>query len=176
MIKGGKGGARTQSGLVFEDKVKIEEPIKELPGFDVIGNVVYRNGTPVAEIFYKKSLYSHFLEPRGVDYSKIISRRLEPDSALLVGKTLYIVEVKFQNVAGSVDEKLQTCHFKKRQYEKLCSPLGIRVEYVYVLSKWFENPDYADVRDYIRDVGCHYYFGELPLSFLGLVPKPIVAS
>jgi hypothetical protein len=44
------------------------------------------------------------------------------------------------SVAGSVDEKLQTCDFKRKQYLKLVQPLGIKVEYVYVLNDWFKQP------------------------------------
>jgi hypothetical protein len=49
-------------------------------------------------------------------------------------KTLFIIEVKYQQVAGSVDEKLQTCDFKRKQYLKLVRSLELKVEYVYVLS------------------------------------------
>lgn len=80
--------------------------------------------------------------------------------------------IKFQKVAGSVDEKLQTCDFKKKQYKKLMSPLNIDVEYIYILSDWFRNPAYKDTLDYIISVGCHYYFKYLPLEKIGLpVPK-----
>jgi hypothetical protein len=70
-----------------------------------------------------------------------------------------------------VDEKLQTCDFKKKQYMKLFSPLNYEVEYVYILSKWFKKEEYKDVRDYIISVGCRFYFEFLPLHELGL-PVP----
>lgn len=76
--------------------------------------------------------------------------------------------MKYQQGHGSVDEKLQTCDFKKKQYLKLVQPLGIKVEYVYLLNDWFENPSYKDVLDYIRSVDCHYTFNALPLSWFGL--------
>ena len=47
--------------------------------------------------------------------------------------SLNIIEIKYQEVAGSVDEKLQTCDFKKKQYERLLRPLKLIVEYCYVL-------------------------------------------
>lgn len=68
-------------------------------------------------------------------------------------------------------KNLQTCDFKKRQYQKLFSRLNIEVEYVYVLSKWFEKPEYKDLLNYIHSVKCQYYFGYLPLQKLGL-PVP----
>ena len=92
------------------------------------------------------------------------------DDALLVivRETLFIIEVKYQQIAGSVDEKLQTCDFKRKQYLKLVHPLNIKVEYVYVLNDWLKQPSYKDVLDYTHSVNCHYKFNELPLSWLGL--------
>jgi len=93
-----------------------------------------------------------------------------PDEAILILKdqTLFIIEIKFQEVAGSVDEKLQTCDFKNKQYRKLLAPLNISVKYVYVLSDWFRNSAYKDVLNYVESVGCYYFFNELPMEFLGL--------
>lgn len=85
--------------------------------------------------------------------------------------TLFIIEIKFQKVAGSVDEKLQTCDFKQKQYRKLMAQLNIEVQYIYVLSDWFRKPEYKDSLDYIISVGCQYYFEYLPLQKLGL-PVP----
>ena len=108
-----------------------------------------------------------------VDWKPIISKQLLPDDALLVvvRETLFIIEVKYQQVAGSVDEKLQTCDFKRKQYLKLVAGLGLKVEYVYVLNDWFKAPGYKDVLDYIHSVNCHYKFNTLPLAWLGLPEK-----
>jgi hypothetical protein len=97
-----------------------------------------------------------------------------PDEAILIikDKTLYIIEMKFQEVTGSVDEKLQTCDFKNQQYKKLLAPLNISVKYAYVLNDWFKKKEYKDVLDYVKSVGCYYFFEEIPLEFLDL-PKPV---
>ena len=126
----------------------------------------------VARCFRKHEFYK-FLEENNVNWKKIISRKLLPDDAMLVivRDTLFIIEVKYQQVAGSVDEKLQTCDFKRKQYLKLVTPLDLRVEYVYVLSDWFKKAEYKDVLDYIQCVNCHYKFNELPLTWLGLPLK-----
>lgn len=75
---------------------------------------------------------------------------------------------KYQARSGSVDEKLQTCDFKKKQYTKLFKPLNIKVEYYYVLNDWFRKPEYEDVFEYIESVGCKYFIEELPLDEIGL--------
>ena len=137
---------------------------------------LYKNPRLLNENYHlnkRLNLYK-FLESRGVDYRKHLSKKLLPDEALyvVVNNTLYIIEMKFQKVAGSVDEKLQTCDFKRKQYAKLMAPLNIEVEYIYILSDWFKASQYKDVLDYIISVGCQYYFKYLPLQKLGLpVPK-----
>jgi hypothetical protein len=173
MIKDGVGGAKTRVGLDFESRVDLLSVFSSTPGYSVKGNSVIYSGKEVAVSIKKNNLYK-FLGDRGVDYKTVISKRLLPDEALYVPaqKKVFIIEIKFQEVAGSVDEKLQTCDFKKKQYQKLFKLLDIEIEYVYILSDWFKKGEYKDVLNYISEVGCHYYFGTLPLDFLGLpVPK-----
>ena len=173
MKKGGTGGANTQTGLVFEKRVDLIKRFEELDGYEVKGNQVYYQGTEVARYYKKRSLYS-YLASEGVQYKNFISKRLEPDNALYVigNNTIYIIEMKFQIVGGSVDEKLQTCDFKKKQYQKLLASMNYEVEYIYLLSDWFKKEEYKDVRDYIISVGCSFYFEFLPLDKIGL-PMPI---
>lgn len=173
MIKGGKGGGKTITGLKFESRITLEKAISSLPGYKIIDDNVYFAGEKIAELYQKNKLYKNLLEPNGINYSKIVSKKLLPDDAILIikDKTLFIIEIKFQEVAGSVDEKLQTCDFKNKQYTKLLSPLNIAVKYTYILSDWFKDERYKDVLKYVHSVGCYYFFNELPLSFLGL-PEP----
>ena len=184
MKTGGTGGGNTLTGLNFENKVDFQMLLSDKPGYKLeklygkSGIGVFFNNELVARCFRKSEFYQ-YLNESGIDWRKIISRKLLPDDALLVivRETLFIIEVKYQQVEGSVDEKLQTCDFKRKQYMKLVLPLGLRpigisVEYIYVLNDWFKDPKYKDVLDYINSVNCHYKFNELPLAWLGLpVPK-----
>lgn len=140
-----------------------------------MGSHVFYHNEDVGQIFKKHELYSQFLEPRGIDWRNCISAKLLPDNGIyvIINNTVYIIEVKTQNVGGSVDEKLQTCDFKKKQYQKLFFPLNIEVQYIYILDDWFRNPRYKDVLDYIISVGCQYYFQYIPLQKLGLPVPPI---
>ncbi len=175
MIEDGIGGANTLTGLKFERKVDFLTLINDISGYEVknvpgkAGKGIFFQGELVARCFKKHDFYK-FLTESKVDWEPLISKKLLPDNALLVivRETLFIIEVKYQQVAGSVDEKLQTCDFKRKQYLKLVSSLGLKVEYVYVLNDWFKQPGYKDVLDYIHSVNCHYKFNELPLAWLGL--------
>lgn len=173
MIKGGIGGANTQTGLAFEGRIDILTLLSSKKGYAIKRSVVFYEGKEVARSFKKNSFYK-FLESKGVDYRKVISKKLLPDEAIyvVINNTLYIIEMKFQSVAGSVDEKLQTCDFKRKQYLKLMSQINIEVEYIYILNDWFKKPEYKDVLDYVISVDCHFYFNYLPLQKIGLpVPK-----
>ena len=169
MIKGGKGGGNTKTGLNFERRKDILTLLSKTPGYSVKGHIIFYKGKEVAKSYKKQSLYK-FLAEQGVKYKQILSKLLLPDEALyvVVNNTVFIIELKFQRTPGSVDEKLQTCDFKKKQYQRLFAPLNFEVQYVYVLSDWFMKPEYKDMLTYVNSVGCQYYFSYLPLQKLGL--------
>lgn len=169
MKSNGIGGANTKTGLIFEGQTDLSTFLNQQKNYEVINNEVFFKKKSVAFIFKKHSLYK-FLETRNIKWQDYLSKRLLPDDSIyvIVKNTLYIIECKFQKVAGSVDEKLQTCDFKKKQYKKLFSRLNIDIEYMYLLSDWFLKPEYKDVLDYIISVDCYYYFNYIPLNRLGL--------
>ena len=151
----GIGGGNTVTGLRFERQTDLLVLLNSKSGYRVKGNSILYRGEEVAKSYKKNALYV-YLKTQGVDYAKVLSKKLLPDQALyvVVKNTLFVIEVKFQRVAGSVDEKLQTCDFKRKQYAKLMAPLNIEVQYIYILSDWFRHPAYKDVLDYIISVGC----------------------
>lgn len=172
MIYGRKGGGNTRTGLIFEGKTDLATFLNSQNDYEVKENNVFYKGELVGRIFKKYGFYK-FLEELEIDWKQLISKRLLPDDSIfvIIANTLFIVECKFQQVAGSVDEKLQTCDFKKKQYQKLLSKANIEVEYIYLLSDWFRKPEYKDVLDYIHSVHCYYFFEYIPLAKLGL-PVP----
>jgi len=174
MIKNGKGSGNTRTGLIFEGKTDLSDFLSRQPHYEVRGHEVYYNEEKVAEVYKKNSFYSVFLKKLEIDWGNYISKRLYPDDSIFVltNNILYIIECKHQQVAGSVDEKLQTCDFKRKQYKKLMAPANIDVEYIYLLDDWFKDPRYKDVLDYIHSVGCDYYFEYIPLTRLGLPVPP----
>lgn len=132
----------TTTGAKFEEKVQI--------------NTTGINLT-------KHNLYK-YMEKLGIKWNDIISKKLLPDEAYFDESTkeLKIYEKKFQQVAGSADEKPQTCAFKIYQFRKIGKAIGAeKVTYTYLLSSWFSKPEYKDMLDYIRSVdGCDYQIME----------------
>ncbi len=173
MRKQGFGGANTLTGLRFEGKVDFRIFIKRQPNYKVVGYKIFYKNREVGLTFKKHGLYQ-YLEESGINYHDFISKKLLPDDAIFVisNNTMHIIEIKFQEVAGSTDEKLQTCDFKIKQYKKLLSRLNIEVKYIYILNDWFKKSEYKDVLDYIISInGCSFYFNYLPLKEIGL-PLP----
>ena len=128
----------TTTGAMFEMKVHMEQV-----GLDITKHNLYR-----------------FLSDRGVDWKEIISKKLLPDEAYFdeENNRVIIYEKKYQQTAGSADEKPQTCAFKIAQYRKLFAALGVTdVSYIYLFNDWFKRPEYRDMLEYVRSVdGCDY--------------------
>lgn len=130
----------TTTGLNFEQRVQVNKE-----GIDLT----------------KYKLYS-YLKQQHIDWQTIISKKLLPDEAYFNPdtKTFNIYEKKFQQTAGSADEKPQTCAFKLSQFRKLGAAIGATTTtYTYIFNDWFKKPEYKDMLDYIRSVnGCGYIF------------------
>ena len=130
------GGANTLTGLAFEGKVDFATFLNNQKDYSVSNHDVFYKAKLVAHIYKKHAFYKDFLEPNGINWENHISKQLFPDDSIfvLINNTVFIIECKYQQVGGSVDEKLQTCDFKKKQYQKLLAQLNVEVEYIYLLS------------------------------------------
>ena len=132
----------TTTGLKFEDKVHIVSS-----GINLTKHNLYK-----------------YMTKLGIKWNDIISKKLLPDEAYFDENTkeLRIYEKKFQQVAGSADEKPQTCAFKIHQFKKIGNAIGAKsVTYTYLLSSWFAKPEYKDMLEYIKSVdGCDYQIME----------------
>jgi hypothetical protein len=164
------GGARTNvNGLSFEQTTSLDDALKDA-GYRVEEYEVYNKNDKIGLSVGKINFYNFFLKENGIDYSAFNSKQWRPDECFVnfKNRTVYIIEKKFQHCSGSVDEKLPNCDFKKKEYEKLCHPIDFKVEYLYIFNDWFTRPEYRDTLQYIKDVGCHYFYNKVPLGFLGL--------
>ena len=126
------GGAKTNlNGLSFEGRTDLREAIRKHPDYSLGANEeVLKKGKVVGYYYEKHGLYKKLLEPRGINYETVLSKKLLPDGALLVRNTLYIIEKKYQEGSGSVDEKLQTCDFNQFF-------LGFAKNFIYVSDEVF---------------------------------------
>jgi hypothetical protein len=179
LILGGSGGAKTnQNGLAFERETS---PVKQFEenGYCVLAGeykfehqIFDHDGTLLLMLRTQSATKAWLMRNYGVDMGGNLSAPMRPDITLFSAETnvITIIEQKFQSVAGSVDEKLQTVDFKKKQYEKIFKPLGIQVRFIYVLSEWFTKSRYDDVKDYIISVGALWFISVIPISVI-LAPR-----
>lgn len=174
MIKSGRGGGHTKTGAIFEKIADLEPLFCESKNYKLNSagknyEIIKYKDKAVGFLFKQHGLY-HYLKTRGINYKNYLSKKILPDNAIFVSSNnaLNIIEMKYQTVPGSVDEKLQTCDFKRKQYQKLVIALKWNVEYIYILNDWFKHPQYKDTLTYITAVGCRYYFNKLPLITIGL--------
>ena len=168
MKKGGSGGGRTKSGLYFEKNTDLKKAFNLLDGFYSSENKIYYKNKLVGEIFQKHQIYAILCKRLKINWKKKISAQLLPDDAFfdLNSRILTIIEKKFQQVEGSVYEKIQTCDFKIKQYRKLFAEQNISIQYYYLLNDWFKKDKFNDIFTYVRDSGCNYYFNEIPINKL----------
>ena len=68
-------------------------------------------------------------------------------------KTVFIIEKKFQQVSGSVCEKIQTWDFKIWQYNRTFPEFNI--VYIYCLSEWFKKNCEAELE--------YFQFKQIPI-------------
>ena len=143
------GGARTnKNGLHFEQTTSLDNALCNA-GYKVTNYEVYRGSQKIGMSVPQKKLYTYFLNPHGIQYADYNSKEWRPDEAFInfENNTVYIIEKKFQN---------------------LFNPLDFKVEFIYLFNDWFLDKRYRDTLDYIKSMGCHYFYNEIPLAFLGL--------
>ena len=168
------GGAQTNiNGLRFERETDLEKQLSQfgyLSEQPVGSGKYYFKEKLVAQITSKNSFYKQFLNLKGVDEKKILSKKLLPDTAIInfATKRIFIIEKKYQEGAGSVDEKLQTCDFKLKTYKRLIVSIKFDLVFYFVLNDWFRQESYKDTLAYIKTVQCNYFFNQIPLANLEL--------
>lgn len=144
----------------------------------------------IGEGMSKSSIYDYLIH-NGIDYKEVTSKKYEPDDAFINYRNnkLYIIEKKFQNGSGSVDEKLETFDYKRMIYKRLFMlktsveshntykdivlseviDLVSDVEFIFIGNDFFENEKYNDVLDFMKRNDIFYFIDEtMPINVLGL--------
>lgn len=159
----GAGGANTNlNGLSYEDKTNLEELFSELKcdKKSKIRNIKFNNYKNELVNVNKSNLYK-FMEKIGEKNDKLqpAAGCKEPDEAYIDinKKMVFIIEKKFQQTSGSVDEKIQTGPFKKIHYSKQFP--NYKVNYIYCLSDWFKRDEYTSVLDYLKENNIPVFWG-----------------
>jgi len=150
----GAGGSNTnKNGLNYEritDLIQYRDNIVHVKNVKFGKNIndnydILKIKNKIFYRFMKKGLKHYFHKEFDNKYKK----NLEPDESLYnkSENTLYILEKKFQQVSGSVDEKIQTGPCKLFMYSKLYPK--IKIKYIYLLSDWFLQDKYELEKEYL---------------------------
>ena len=178
----GAGGANTTlNGSLFEERTSIENKLlenkfikKEIDTktknkkgyyFEYIDNdykIIYLT---------QSGFVSYFTKEFNID-SKYLYRR--PDEAFLILHNnqyyLKILEKKNQNCDGSVEDKLKTGLFNKKEYDEMLRPLcdnyKFNVSYAFCVSKFLQNKfesnqfKYNNILKIMNDDNIKLFYGE----------------
>lgn len=157
----GAGGSNTnKNGLSYEvitelkddERYKIKEKIQ-----------INKKSIQIVEIDDKKYFklkkgdLKLYMEQQG-EYKKQ-EKSLQPDESYVddVNKIINIIEKKFQQTPGSVDEKIQTASFKKWFYVEQYP--NYKIKYCYCLSDWFKQDKYKPDMRYLSQSGFKVFWG-----------------
>jgi hypothetical protein len=136
----GAGGANTnKNGLSYEKLTELDSEYKVVDTYPHAKTITF-NCNPSFTFYYTKQ--SHFYKHMDKHVNKEVCKAhgcKNPDECYIhePSKTIFIIEKKFQQVGGSVCEKIQTPDFKIWQYER--SFPDFTIVYMYCLSHWFKE-------------------------------------
>jgi hypothetical protein len=159
----GAGGANTNiNGLSYEELTDLKDKYKTcvLNKSDNVHEVEFE-GYERKLLKVNKSALHKYMKKKGEKNSELqpAAGCKEPDEAYIdpEQKTVFIIEKKFQQTSGSVDEKIQTGHFKKMHYEELFP--NFKIYYIYCLSDWFKKDEYKSTLNYLKINGIPVFWG-----------------
>ena len=157
----GAGGAGTNAnGLPYEIKTDLSSHFIEVSSDKTCKLIKFHQHT---DLIYTYSLQAQFLKmmrEKGYLDTEVAmahgSKR--PDESVLDDKNniVFIIEKKFQEVSGSVCEKIQTGPFKLYHYKRLFPKH--HVVYIYCLSDWFKTNCVAEL-EYLKNENIPVFYG-----------------
>ncbi len=172
----GAGGSKTTSnGIQFEIKTSIENKLLQNNYIKIITNPKNKYGFYFecknknnTIIYLTQCGYKlYFKQKFNIDVYK------QPDEAFLIFSNneyhLKILEKKNQNVSGTVEDKLKTGLFTKKEYEKMLSKITqckFNVSYAFCVSKFLQNNlqsnkiKYITIKEILQEDNIKIFYGE----------------
>jgi hypothetical protein len=158
----GAGGANTnKNGLPYEELTDLRTEYKEHSS-DKYSSEISFNSHPNNTLIRTNQSKMFKCMDKHIDSSiKKAHGCKNPDECYIDhnNKNLFIMEKKFQQVPGSVCEKIQTSHFKEWQYNRTLPKYNI--VYIYCLSSWFKTNCQAEL-EYLKEHEVPVFWGDSP--------------
>lgn len=136
----GAGGSNTnKNGLPYEELTDLHTEFDVIETHKYSKKIVFHIKKEVNLIYTKQSSLFKCMDSK---IDKAIPKAhgcKNPDECYINEdkKIVFIIEKKFQQVSGSVCEKIQTPDFKMWQYNRTFP--GYEIVYIYCLSEWFKH-------------------------------------
>ena len=157
----GAGGKNTnKNGLSFEARTCLSSRIRQRFTRKGTELIRFRNCNKELVCVDKSKLFTYMKKINELNLDiKPAKGCKRPDEAYidLTNKHLFIIEKKFQQRPGSVEEKIQTGHFKQIHYNKLFP--NYDVKYIYCLNEWFKNGFESEL-EYLEQFGINVFWGD----------------
>ena len=170
----GAGGKNTTlNGLSFEIKTSIEKKLLESNYNKIVINnkqkygyyLEYKEENKQIIFLLQSGFKSYFKKKYNINIYK------HPDEAFIIynNDNIYIkiIEKKNQNVEGSVEDKLKTGLFNKKEYERMLKSLkNINISYSFCVSKFLQNKfesniiKYKNMKDILDEDNIKLFYGE----------------
>lgn len=133
----GAGGANTnKNGIPYEKITDLKDEFTILEKNKFFSKIKFKNNEKVFIRTEQSNLFKYMKNHINSNITPAHGCK-NPDECYIFNDTIFIIEKKFQQVSGSVCEKIQTPHFKKWQYERTFP--NYNVIYMYCLSDWFRE-------------------------------------
>lgn len=141
----GAGGANTnKNGLSYESLTDLDNKLEVVESCQYSSVIKFN----VSDVVFTRTKQSHLFKCMKTHIDTKVKKAhgcKNPDECYIneATKTMFIIEKKFQQTAGSVCEKIQTPDFKIWQYGRTFPEYNI--VYVYCLSDWFKDNCQAEL-------------------------------
>lgn len=157
--QGAGGSATNKSGLPYEKLTDLSSEYSVIDSYRYC-KIVKFNSYP--DVLIKLSTQSNLFKSMDHVLNKDINKAhgcKNPDECYIneSSKTMFILEKKFQQVGGSVCEKIQTPSFKLWQYKRTFP--DYKIVYIYCLSSWFKQNCKAEV-EYLKEHEIPVFWGD----------------
>ena len=154
----GAGGSKTnENGLSYEKITDLNDKITIVNECKTSNKIKFYGGEKNFIKTKQANLFKYMKDKINTNIKKAHGCK-NPDECYIDEdfKNIFIIEKKFQQVAGSVCEKIQTPDFKLWQYSRTFPDYTII--YVYCLSDWFKKNCIAEL-EYLDFKNIPYFWG-----------------
>jgi hypothetical protein len=168
----GAGGALTTThGFNYEELTNFTNFIK----YD--NKIIFGKGKndfyeeyKIDDIIYLRMVKNGLKQYLKLVRNQLCEKYLLPDECFIcqATKTIFILEKKFQQCSGSVDEKIQTAIFKYEYYMEQYPTYTIK--YAYVLSDWFKKKCYRPEMRFLAKYKISVFWGS-DSNYVSLIKK-----